>query len=147
VTCTSEQREYLVGARLFTPVQTCPGACLDEIHNPLMTLPMTIHNTDEIHDPVMTLKTVGHQWYWRYKYSDFTKLEFDSYIVQKEDLQTNTYTMGTGSFPEIKWPQRSVDQLPTSSAEVKGGVELHIYFPSGPSVACSSWNLLSPLGT
>ena len=57
------------------------------------------------------------------------------------------YTMGTGSFPRIKWPDRCVDQTPASSSEVKGGAELYIYFPSGPSVACSSWNLRLPLGT
>ena len=29
--------------------------------------------TDEIHNPVITLKAAGHQWYWSYEYSDFTK--------------------------------------------------------------------------
>jgi hypothetical protein len=44
-------------------------------------------------NPVITLKTVGHQWYWSYEYSDFTKLEFDSYIVQQEDHQINTFRL------------------------------------------------------
>ena len=35
---------------------------------------------DEINNPVITLKTIGHQWYLSYEYSDFPKLEFDSYI-------------------------------------------------------------------
>jgi len=48
---------------------------------------------DEIHNPVVTLKTVGHQWYWSYEYSDFIKLEFDSYIVQQEDQQINTFRL------------------------------------------------------
>jgi cytochrome c oxidase subunit 2 len=48
---------------------------------------------DEIHNPVLTLKAVGHQWYWSYEYSDFTKLEFVSYIVQKEDQQTNIFQL------------------------------------------------------
>nr|WNH36464.1 cytochrome c oxidase subunit II [Nasutitermes nigritus] len=48
---------------------------------------------DEIHNPAMTLKTVGHQWYWSYEYSDFTKLEFDSYMVQQEDQLTNTFRL------------------------------------------------------
>jgi hypothetical protein len=38
---------------------------------------------DEIHNPVITLKTVGHQWYWSYGCSDFTNLQFDSYIVRQ----------------------------------------------------------------
>jgi len=48
---------------------------------------------DEIHNPVITLKTVGRQWYWSYEYSDFTKLEFDSYIVQQEEQLTNTFRL------------------------------------------------------
>jgi len=41
--------------------------------------------------------------------------------------------MGTGSFPEVKQPGRSVNHLHTSSAEVKERVEPHLYSPSGPS--------------
>nr|WMY24302.1 cytochrome c oxidase subunit II [Nasutitermitinae sp.] len=48
---------------------------------------------DEIHNPVMTLKTVGHQWYWSYEYSDFTKLEFDSYMVQQDDQPIDTFRL------------------------------------------------------
>jgi hypothetical protein len=48
---------------------------------------------DEIHNPVIALKAVGHQWYWSYEYSYFTKLEFDSYIVQQEDQQINTFRL------------------------------------------------------
>jgi len=44
-----------------------------------------------------------------------------------------SYTMGTGSFPGVKWPGRGVDHPPTSSAEVKVRVELYLYTPSGPS--------------
>ena len=36
---------------------------------------------------------VGHQWYWSYEYLDFTKLKFDSYIVQEEDQQTTTFRL------------------------------------------------------
>jgi len=41
--------------------------------------------------------------------------------------------MGTGSFPEVKQPGRGVNHLPSSSADVKGRVELYLYSPSGPS--------------
>jgi cytochrome c oxidase subunit 2 len=44
---------------------------------------------NEIHNPVLTLKAVGQQWHCSYEYSEFTKLEFDSYMVQEEDLQAN----------------------------------------------------------
>nr|AAT97383.1 cytochrome c oxidase subunit II [Paratanytarsus austriacus]CBL58273.1 cytochrome c oxidase subunit 2 [Paratanytarsus austriacus] len=40
---------------------------------------------DEINNPSISLKTIGHQWYWSYEYSDFNNIEFDSYMV-KENL-------------------------------------------------------------
>nr|WDS80465.1 cytochrome c oxidase subunit 2 [Nanhaipotamon longhaiense] len=36
---------------------------------------------DEVNYPSLTLKTIGHQWYWSYEYSDFLQLEFDSYML------------------------------------------------------------------
>jgi len=35
---------------------------------------------DEINKPLLTIKTIGHQWYWSYEYTDFNNIEFDSYI-------------------------------------------------------------------
>ena len=35
-----------------------------------------------------------------------------------------SYTMGTGSFPAVKWPERGVDHPPPSSAAVEGRVEI-----------------------
>nr|QFG40074.1 cytochrome c oxidase subunit II [Munidopsis lauensis] len=40
---------------------------------------------DEVNNPSVTLKTIGHQWYWSYEYSDFLQLEFDSYLLPPED--------------------------------------------------------------
>ena len=37
---------------------------------------------DERGTPSITLKAIGHQWYWSYEYSDFTYLDFDSYITK-----------------------------------------------------------------
>nr|YP_010943710.1 cytochrome c oxidase subunit II [Ennucula tenuis]WLV28180.1 cytochrome c oxidase subunit 2 [Ennucula tenuis] len=48
---------------------------------------------DEVNDPVMTIKTVGHQWYWSYEYSDFTDIEFDSYMIPSEELQTGDFRL------------------------------------------------------
>lgn len=39
------------------------------------------------------LRAEAHQRYWRYEYSGFTKLEFDSYMVQEEDQQTRTFRL------------------------------------------------------
>nr|AAT98387.1 cytochrome c oxidase subunit II [Corynocera ambigua] len=37
---------------------------------------------DEINNPTISIKTIGHQWYWSYEYSDFNNIEFDSYMNQ-----------------------------------------------------------------
>nr|BAI94475.1 cytochrome oxidase subunit II [Timelaea albescens] len=36
---------------------------------------------DELNNPLITLKSIGHQWYWSYEYSDFNNIEFDSYMI------------------------------------------------------------------
>nr|AZZ89168.1 cytochrome c oxidase subunit 2 [Betatropis formosana] len=42
---------------------------------------------EEIINPSITIKTMGHQWYWSYEYSDTKKIEFESYMKQKENLE------------------------------------------------------------
>nr|YP_009236848.1 cytochrome c oxidase subunit II [Acraea vestalis]AMJ17320.1 cytochrome c oxidase subunit II [Acraea vestalis] len=37
---------------------------------------------DELNNPLITLKSIGHQWYWSYEYSDFNNIEFDSYMLK-----------------------------------------------------------------
>nr|YP_010968382.1 cytochrome c oxidase subunit II [Gerosis sinica]WNO18701.1 cytochrome c oxidase subunit II [Gerosis sinica] len=46
---------------------------------------------DELNNPLMTLKSIGHQWYWSYEYSDFYNIEFDSYMIQPE--QKNNFRL------------------------------------------------------
>jgi cytochrome c oxidase subunit 2 len=48
---------------------------------------------DEIHKPALTLKAIGHQWYWRYEYSDFIKAEFDSYITPQDRRDKNIFRL------------------------------------------------------
>nr|YP_010946585.1 cytochrome c oxidase subunit II [Margattea multipunctata]WGO57303.1 cytochrome c oxidase subunit II [Margattea multipunctata] len=48
---------------------------------------------DEINKPIMTLKTIGHQWYWSYEYSDFSKIEFDSYMTPQNELMTKEFRL------------------------------------------------------
>jgi len=43
-----------------------------------------LYLTDETSNPSITLKTIGHQWYWSYEYSDFSATEFDAYILPYE---------------------------------------------------------------
>lgn len=48
---------------------------------------------DEINSPSLTVKIIGHQWYWRYEYGDFTNLEFDSFILNTTDLNINDFRL------------------------------------------------------
>lgn len=48
---------------------------------------------DEINEPIITLKSIGHQWYWRYEYSDFNNIEFDSYIIPSNELPTDGFRL------------------------------------------------------
>nr|YP_009539788.1 cytochrome c oxidase subunit II [Suhpalacsa longialata]AYP72726.1 cytochrome c oxidase subunit II [Suhpalacsa longialata]QNH82856.1 cytochrome c oxidase subunit II [Suhpalacsa sp. XXL-2020] len=48
---------------------------------------------DEIENPSITLKTIGHQWYWSYEYSDFMNMEFDSYMIPTNELSNNGFRL------------------------------------------------------
>nr|YP_010464929.1 cytochrome c oxidase subunit II [Gonodactylaceus falcatus]UUL95404.1 cytochrome c oxidase subunit II [Gonodactylaceus falcatus] len=48
---------------------------------------------DEVNEPAITLKTIGHQWYWSYEYSDFQQIEFDSYMIPTNELSDNNFRL------------------------------------------------------
>lgn len=48
---------------------------------------------DEISNPSISLKSIGHQWYWRYEYSDFKNIEFDSYIQSYSNLTNKIFRL------------------------------------------------------
>nr|WPM97861.1 cytochrome c oxidase subunit II [Argyropelecus aculeatus] len=48
---------------------------------------------DEINDPHMTIKTMGHQWYWSYEYTDYNDTGFDSYMIPTKDLIPGQYRL------------------------------------------------------
>nr|YP_009561696.1 cytochrome c oxidase subunit II [Hydrillodes lentalis]QAT19936.1 cytochrome c oxidase subunit 2 [Hydrillodes lentalis] len=48
---------------------------------------------DELNNPLITLKSIGHQWYWSYEYSDFNNIEFDSYMIPSNELQINSFRL------------------------------------------------------
>nr|AYR05244.1 cytochrome c oxidase subunit 2 [Coleoptera sp. ACP-2013] len=45
-----------------------------------------IYILDEINNPLISIKTIGHQWYWSYEYSDFKNIEFDSYMIPPNSM-------------------------------------------------------------
>lgn len=48
---------------------------------------------DEVNNPAITLKAIGHQWYWKYEYSDFANIEFDSYIIRTNELNDYNFRL------------------------------------------------------
>ena len=84
-------RRFILEGQITETVWTiAPAIILVFIAIPSLRL---LYLIAEIHNPVITLKAVGHQWYWSYEYSDFTKLELDSYMVQQEDQQIDTFRL------------------------------------------------------
>nr|AZF98986.1 cytochrome c oxidase subunit II [Chinolyda flagellicornis] len=48
---------------------------------------------DEIYNPKMSLKVIGHQWYWKYEYSEFSNIEFDSFMIPTNLLKINDFRL------------------------------------------------------
>nr|UFZ12776.1 cytochrome c oxidase subunit II [Sialis melania] len=48
---------------------------------------------DEISNPSITLKSIGHQWYWSYEYSDFLNTEFDSYMIPYNEMNLDGFRL------------------------------------------------------
>nr|YP_009987869.1 cytochrome c oxidase subunit II [Tachypleus gigas]QNL17492.1 cytochrome c oxidase subunit II [Tachypleus gigas] len=71
-------RVLLEGQEIETFWTIIPALMLIFIALPSLRL---LYLMDEINNPALTVKTIGHQWYWSYEYSDFTSIEFDSYMT------------------------------------------------------------------
>nr|AHG94090.1 cytochrome oxidase subunit II [Amynthas sp. FJ201110-16] len=52
-----------------------------------------LYITDEVSNPSLTVKTIGHQWYWSYEYTDFMNVEMDSYMLQTTDLTPGDFRL------------------------------------------------------
>lgn len=75
---------YLLEGQIIEVIWTIlPAITLVFIALPSLRL---LYLLDEVRNPLITLKSIGHQWYWSYEYSDFKILEFDSYIIPINEL-------------------------------------------------------------
>lgn len=59
-----------------------------------------LYSLDESVDPAVTVKSIGHQWYWSYEYSDYLEsghepmtIAFDSYMSPEDDLMEGSYRL------------------------------------------------------
>nr|YP_009261942.1 cytochrome c oxidase subunit II [Symplecta hybrida]AMN09068.1 cytochrome c oxidase subunit II [Symplecta hybrida] len=82
---------YLLSGQMIEIIWTIlPAIVLVFIAMPSLRL---LYLMDEINSPAITLKTIGHQWYWSYEYSDFIDLEFDSYMIPTNELEMNGFRL------------------------------------------------------
>jgi len=82
---------YLIEAQQIETIWTIlPAIILLFLALPSLRL---LYLTDEVRQPRITLKAIGHQWYWRYEYSDFADIEFDSYIIPQSELSLGDYRL------------------------------------------------------
>nr|UFA47105.1 cytochrome c oxidase subunit 2 [Mitjaevia diana] len=61
-----------------------PAAMLIFIALPSLKI---LYMIEETNKSIITIKAVGHQWFWSYEYSDFKKIEFDSYMKPSNELE------------------------------------------------------------
>nr|YP_010334239.1 cytochrome c oxidase subunit II [Crematogaster matsumurai]UNH90048.1 cytochrome c oxidase subunit II [Crematogaster matsumurai] len=52
-----------------------------------------LYLTDEIHNNKLSIKSIGHQWYWSYEYSDFSSMEFDSFMIPSNQLTPQEFRL------------------------------------------------------
>lgn len=74
---------------------TTPAIFLLQIALPRLIL---LYILDEAADIWSTIKAIGHQWYWRYEYRDFSfslglSTSFDSYIIQTNELEADIFRL------------------------------------------------------
>nr|UGN61773.1 cytochrome c oxidase subunit II [Cryptocercus sp. 2 ZQW-2021c] len=83
-------RHLLEGQMIEVAWTIAPAIILIFIAVPSLRL---LYLMDEVNNPTLTLKTIGHQWYWSYEYSDFIKVEFDSYMIPQNELQNYSFRL------------------------------------------------------
>nr|UWM13014.1 cytochrome c oxidase subunit II [Glyptelasma sp. 1 ZG-2020] len=67
-----------------------PAVLLVSIALPSLHL---LYLMDEYDNPSITIKSMGHQWYWSYEYSDFLNLEFESYMLPTKELNQGQFRL------------------------------------------------------
>nr|ASN66004.1 cytochrome c oxidase subunit 2 [Scarites buparius] len=82
---------YLLEGQLIEVIWTVlPAITLIFIALPSLRL---LYLLDEINNPLVTLKSIGHQWYWSYEYSNFNNTEFDSYMTPTNELTNSNFRL------------------------------------------------------
>nr|ARI50097.1 cytochrome c oxidase subunit 2 [Cittarium pica] len=83
-------RYVLEGQEIETIWTILPAVVLIFLALPSLRL---LYLLDEVGACTLTIKSVGHQWYWSYEYSDFLNIEFDSYMIPTDDLESGEFRL------------------------------------------------------
>nr|YP_010954786.1 cytochrome c oxidase subunit II [Hemisodorcus derelictus]WMW30171.1 cytochrome c oxidase subunit II [Hemisodorcus derelictus] len=82
---------YLLEGQTIEVIWTIlPAVTLIFIALPSLRL---LYLLDEINNPLVSMKSIGHQWYWSYEYSDFKNIEFDSYMIPSSELKSSNFRL------------------------------------------------------
>nr|APX40644.1 cytochrome c oxidase subunit 2 [Crioceris asparagi] len=85
------QHRFLLEGQTIEVIWTIlPALTLIFIAVPSLRL---LYILDEINNPMISIKTIGHQWYWSYEYSDFKDIEFDSYMLPINELKSFNFRL------------------------------------------------------
>nr|QIQ23132.1 cytochrome c oxidase subunit II [Rochia nilotica] len=90
MTNTFISRYVLEGQEIETIWTIVPAVILIFLALPSLRL---LYLLDEVGSCVLTIKSVGHQWYWSYEYSDFLNIEFDSYMIPSDELESGQFRL------------------------------------------------------
>nr|QDP18081.1 cytochrome c oxidase subunit 2 [Monistria discrepans] len=85
-----KNRNMLHGHLIETIWTTMPAITLIFIALPSLRL---LYLLDDYNNTMITIKTIGRQWYWSYEYSDFKNIEFDTYMLNENDLEKNSFRL------------------------------------------------------
>nr|YP_010531049.1 cytochrome c oxidase subunit II [Cladolidia biungulata]UXW93596.1 cytochrome c oxidase subunit II [Cladolidia biungulata] len=77
----------------------------------------TLYMIEESNKPMLTIKTIGHQWYWSYEYSDLNKIDMDSYMKPNKELMNNEMRLLDTDYQMIL-PFNTPIRILTSSLDV-----------------------------
>nr|BAN63347.1 cytochrome c oxidase subunit II [Ifremeria nautilei] len=83
-------RSLVEGQEIETVWTIIPAVILVFLALPSLHL---LYLLDEVGDCGLTVKTIGHQWYWSYEYSDFLSIEFDSYMIPTNELEPGDFRL------------------------------------------------------
>nr|AUO29124.1 cytochrome oxidase subunit 2 [Platorchestia japonica] len=105
---------YLLQNQMIEVIWTvCPVIILLLIALPSLK---TLYLLDDPFNPNLTIKAIGHQWYWSYEYSDFPKIEFDSYMLATEEVLSSNRLLETDN--SLILPVHSKIRVITTATDV-----------------------------